>query len=431
MDANRKTAYLTLMDIELKKSYSNIALNHHIICGKPNSPSFVRELVYGVLENKLLLDYMLGHFVASGITKVKPSDLTVLRMGVYQLGYMDSVPEYAAVNESVLLAKKYCRGREGFINGVLRAYIRERNSIKLPEQSEDPIHYLSLTYSCEAWIVELWLDQYGFEMTEAILRSSQGNPGLTVRINTLKTTKEKLMEQLHDEEFEADPGKVCDRALCIVKGSGVLENKLYTKGLFSVQDESSMKAVEILDPQPGDFVIDLCAAPGGKTLAISERMNNQGKVIATDIYIRKLDIINKEAERLGVSIIETLAWDATKIHADWIGKADKVLADVPCSGLGVIRKKPEIKHKKRSNEMDLLPIKQMDILAAASNYVKTGGILQYSTCTINKQENQKVVKEFLRKNKAFSILEERQFMPHIEGTDGFYVCKMVKSDSLI
>lgn len=431
MDANRKTAYLTLLDIESKKSYSNIALNHHILCGKPNSPAFVRELVYGVLENKLLLDYVLSHFVASGLSKVKASDLTILRMGIYQLGYMDSVPEYAAVNESVLLAKKYAKGRDGFINGVLRAYLRERNQIKLPSKTEDPIHYLSLAYSCEKWIVELWADQYGLETTEAMLRSSQGNPGLTVRINTLKTTKENVIKKLQEESFEIEHGKVCDRALHIVKGSRILENKLYEEGLFSVQDESSMKAIEILDPKPGEVVIDLCAAPGGKTLAISERMDNVGQVLATDIYVRKLNIINKEAERLGVTIVETLAWDATKIKEDWIDKADKVLADVPCSGLGVIRKKPEIKHKQRVSEMDVLPAKQLEILTVASNYVKTGGVLQYSTCTINKDENQHIIKEFLINNKAFSILEERQFMPHIEGTDGFYVCKMVKNDSLI
>jgi 16S rRNA (cytosine967-C5)-methyltransferase len=431
MDANRKTAYFTLMDVESKKSYSNIALNHHIICGKPSSPSFVRELVYGVLENKLLLDYMISHFVATGTAKVKLSDLTVLRMGIYQLGYMDSVPEYAAVNESVLLAKKFCRGREGFINGVLRSYIRERLTIKLPDRSVDEINYLSIKYSCEPWIVELWMEQYGVDTTEALLKESQGNPGLVIRTNTLKIEKDELVQRLRKADFEVENGKVCDKALKVTKGNGLLDNNLYTRGLFSVQDESSMKAVEILDPKPGDFVIDVCAAPGGKTLAISERMGDRGRVVATDIYKRKLSIVDKEAERLGITIIDTWTWDATKIDSDLLEKADKVLADVPCSGLGVMRRKPEIKHKKKSSEMNLLPSKQFEILTNASKYVKPGGILQYTTCTINKQENQKIIKEFLKKNKIFSILEERQFMPHIDGTDGFYVCKMMKSDSLI
>lgn len=431
MDANRKTAYYTLMDVELKKSYSNIALNHQIICGKPSSPSFVRELVYGVLENKIFIDYIIARFVDTGIAKVKTSDLVVLRMGIYQLGYMDSVPEYAAVNESVLLAKKFCRGREGFINGVLRSYIRDKYSVKLPDRSVDEIKYLSIKYSCTEWIVDMWIDQYGAETTEEILKNSQGNPGLSIRVNTLKTGKEDLARRLTQKKFEVEDSNICDSALRVKKGKGILEDKLYKNGLFSVQDESSMKTIEILDPKPGEMIVDVCAAPGGKTLATAERMSNRGQVIATDIYLRKLAIVNKEAERLGVSIVKTWTWDATKVDSDLLEKADRVIVDAPCSGLGVIRRKPEIKYKHKLSEFDSLPRKQLEILTVASKYVKRGGVLQYSTCTINKQENQRVIKEFLRKNKSFSIVKERQFMPHIDKTDGFYVCKMVKNDSLI
>lgn len=431
MDANRKTAYYTLMDVESKKSYSNIALNHQIICGKPSSPSFVRELVYGVLENKMFLDYIIEHFVASGIEKIKLNDLIVLRMGIYQLGYMNSVPEYAAVNESVLLAKKFCRGREGFINGVLRSYIRDKYSVKLPDRSVDEIKYLAIKYSCAEWIVELWMEQYDAETAEELLKNSHGNPGLCIRVNTLKTGKEDLARRLTDKNFEVKESQISDSALLIIKGNGILEDQLYKNGLFSVQDESSMKTVEILNPQPGETIVDVCAAPGGKTLAAAERMSNRGHIIARDIYLRKLNIINKEAERLGISIINTCPWDATKVDSELLEKADRVIVDAPCSGLGVIRRKPEIKYKKKLNEFDSLPIKQLEILTVASKYVKRGGVLQYSTCTINKQENQRVVKEFLRKHKNFSIVEERQFMPHIDFTDGFYVCKMIRSDNLI
>ncbi|MFV0516250.1 MAG: 16S rRNA (cytosine(967)-C(5))-methyltransferase RsmB [Aminipila sp.] len=431
MDANRKTAYYALMDVESKKSYSNIALNHQIICGKPSSPSFVRELVYGVLENKMLLDYIIDHFVQSGVAKVKLSDLIILRMGIYQLGYMDSVPEYAAVNESVILAKKFARGRESFINGVLRSYIRNKFSVKLPDRTEDEIKYLSIKYSCEPWIVEMWIKQYGNETTEALLKSSQGNPGLSIRVNTLKTGKEDLVRRLTERDYEVKDSEISSCGLKVIKGTGLIEDGLYKAGLFSIQDESSMKTIEILDPQPGETIIDVCAAPGGKTLAAAEKMSNRGNIIARDIYLRKLGIINKEAERLGISIVTTSSWDATKMDSELLEKADRVIADVPCSGLGIIRKKPEIKYKKRVNEFEALPRKQLEILTVASKYVKRGGVLQYSTCTINKHENEKVIKEFLRKNKSFSIQEERQFMPHIDETDGFYVCKMVKSDSLI
>ncbi|QAT43191.1 16S rRNA (cytosine(967)-C(5))-methyltransferase RsmB [Aminipila luticellarii] len=431
MDANRKTAYYALMDVETKSSYSNLALNHQIILGKPSSPSFVRGLVYGVLENKILLDHIIEHFITSDIDKLKTSDLVILRMGIYQLGYMNSVPEYAAVNESVVLAKKFCKGREGFINGVLRSYIRNRHAVPMPDRSEDQIKYLSIKYSCLEWIVEMWIDQYGVETTEQILKYSQGNPGLCIRVNTLKTGKEDLMRRLTEKGFEVKESQICDSALLVTKGNRLLEDSLYKSGLFSVQDESSMKTVEMMDPKPGEMVVDVCAAPGGKTLAAAERMSNRGQIIATDIYLRKLTLINKEADRLGVSIVKTWPWDATKVDSELLEKADRVLADVPCSGLGVIRRKPEIKYKKRLNEFDSLPIKQLEILKVASKYVKRGGILQYSTCTINKQENEEVIKEFLKKNKSFSIVEERQFMPHIDRTDGFYVCKMVRSDSLI
>ena len=431
MDANRKTAYYALMDVESKKAYSNIALNHQIICGRPSSPSFVRELVYGVLEHKMLLDYIINHFVKTGTAKMKINDLIVLRMGIYQLGYMDSVPEYAAVNESVALAKKFCRGREGFINGVLRSYIRDKFSVKLPDRAEDEIEFLSIKYSCARWIVELWVDQYGAEEAEEILKASIGNPGLCIRVNTLKTGKADLANRLRDKGFEVEDSKVAHHALRVTKGSNLVNDKLHKLGLFSIQDESSIKTVEILNPQPGDVVIDVCAAPGGKTLAAAEMMSNRGNIVSTDIYLRKLSIVNKEAERLGVSIVRTWPWDATKIDSDLLEKADKVIADVPCSGLGVVRRKPEIKYKKNMNEFDSLPRKQFEILTVASKYVKKGGVLQYSTCTINKNENENIVREFLRKNKEFSIVEEKQFLPHVDGTDGFYVCKMVRSEDLL
>jgi len=358
------------------------------------------------------------------------SDLVVLRMGIYQLGYMNSVPEYAAVNESVLLAKKFCRGREGFINGVLRSYIREKSSVNLPDRNLDEVKHLSIKYSCAEWIVELWMEQYDAETTEELLKNSQGNPGLSIRVNTLKTGKEDLTRRLTEKNFEVKESHICDSALRVTKG-GILESQLYKNGLFSVQDESSMKTVEILDPQPGEMIVDVCAAPGGKTLASAERMSNRGRIIARDIYLRKLNIINKEAERLGISIVNTSTWDATKVDSELLEKADRVIVDAPCSGLGVIRRKPEIKDKKKVNGFDSLPAKQLEILTVSSRYVKKGGVLQYSTCTINKQENQRVIKEFLRKNKDFSIVQERQFMPHIDMTDGFYVCKMVRSKNLI
>ncbi|MBP6492514.1 MAG: 16S rRNA (cytosine(967)-C(5))-methyltransferase RsmB [Clostridia bacterium] len=430
MEQNRRTAYFTLMDVEAKQAYSHLALNHHILSGKPDSPAFVRQLVYGVLENKMYLDYILEHFVKTPIDKMRSSDLTVLRLGIYQLKFLDGVPEYAAVNESVDLAKRFCRGREGFINGVLRSFLRAGKEVEMPDRSKDEIKYLSLKYSYEPWIIELWLEQYAVDFVEELLEAGNKTPALVIRINQLKTTRDDLKRRIIAKGFQAEDGMLCKEALH-VEGRGLLGGKLYLSGMFSVQDESSMLAVNMLDPKPDELIMDVCAAPGGKTLAIAEKMGNRGQVIAWDIYKRKLAIVDKEAVRLGITNVTTKTWDATRVESSMIDKADRVLVDAPCSGLGVVRRKPEIKFKKKAADIEELPKKQLAILSASSKYVKPGGILVYSTCTISPYENQNVVKEFLKKNPVFTKEEELQLLPNINDTDGFFICKMKKDDCLI
>ncbi len=430
MDINRKTAYLALLDVESKKAYSNLAVNHQVIINKPNAQGFVRELVYGVLENKLTLDYYLDQLVKDGVKSLKASELTVLRMGIYQLGYMASVPEYAAVNESVILAKRYCRSKSGLVNGVLRGYLKKKLQLRLPDRNEDEIRYLSVKYSYAPWIIELWLEHYDVDFVEALLEAGNVTPPMTVRFNWLKVMKKDLIKNLEARDYQVEEGELCQNALH-VKGGNLLDTEFYKMGMFTPQDESSMLVSEKLDPKQGDVVMDVCAAPGGKTTAIAERMNNTGKIIASDVYRRKLDLIDREAERLGIRNIETRSWDATRVDSSMVQKADRVLVDAPCSGLGVVRRKPEIKYKSLSSDMELLPKKQLAILSASSSYVKMGGTLVYSTCTINPKENEKVVEAFLRKNSSFSKVDETLLLPHINGTDGFYICVMKKAESLI
>jgi len=428
MDSNRKAAYYTLMDVESKKSYSNIVLGHHIIRHRPDSTAFVTELVYGVLENKMLLDHIIDQIVPTGSAKLKISDRVVLRMGIYQIGFLDSVPEYAAVNESVNMAKRFCRGREGFINASLRTYIRERYKIKLPDRSEDEINYLSVKYSYEPWIIKLWCGQYSIEFVEELLAAGNATPSLVIRANWLKTVREDLIKRLESKGCIVEKGKLYEDALHVKNGGILIGSRMFKNGLFSIQDEGAMFAAAMLDPKHGDLVMDVCAAPGGKTMAIAERMNNHGRIIASDIYIRKLGLINKEARRLGVTIVETRTWDATKVDPVMVERADRVLVDVPCSGLGVIRRKPEIKYKKRTAEIDALPSMQLQMLLASSQYVKPGGILVYCTCTINPEENQNVIEEFLKKKHQFTKEEAIQLMPNVNGTDGFFVCRMRKTE---
>lgn len=430
MDVNRKTSYLTLLDVELKKAYSNLALNHQIIINKPNAQGFVRELVYGVLENKMTLDYYIDQIVKDGVESLKQQELTIMRMGIYQLAYMDSVPEYAAVNESVILAKRYCRSKAGLVNGVLREYLNKKIQLRLPDRSDDEVRYLSVKYSYAPWIVELWLDHYDIEFVEELLKAGNETPPMTIRLNWLRVMKKDLIKKLEEKGYEVEPGSVCQNALH-VRGNKLLDTELYKLGMFTPQDESSMLVAEKLDPKHGETVMDVCAAPGGKTTAIAERMNNTGRIIASDIYRRKLDLVDKEAKRLGITNIETRSWDATRVDSAMIGKADRVLVDAPCSGLGVIRRKPEIKYKEHTEEMELLPKKQLAILSASAQYVKHGGTLLYSTCTINPEENERVTETFIRKNPFFKIEEKKLLLPHVDGADGFYICVMKKDSSLV
>lgn len=423
MDINRKTAFDVLMDVEKNEAYSNLSLNNYIEKNRPDSPAFVRELVYGVLKNKFLLDRFLQQLIPSGLKKVKKQDLMLLRMGVYQISYMDSVPEYAAVSRTVDMAKKLARGREGFINGVLRGYIRNRQQLVLPDRKEKLEEYLSVMYSVEPWIVRLWTEAYGEEKAEELLKASNETPELCIRVNLMKTHRDSLKEILEAQDFQVKKTEVSCRGL-LVRGSGLLETKEYEEGFFSVQDEASILASDMLGAEPADKVADVCAAPGGKTFATAELMAGDGVIYAMDKYEHKLKLMEAQAKRAGIDNIRLLLHDSTAPRQELKGQMDKVLADVPCSGLGVMRRKPEIKYKGRQ-DLDELIERQERILKAAAEYVRAGGILVYSTCTINPLENENQIEKFLRGNKEFKALEQKQLLP-TGGTDGFFICKMRK-----
>ena len=418
MDSSRKTAFDVLVDMEKEKSYSNLTLNRFIAENKPENSAFTRELVYGVLENKILLDYYLDNLIPSGIKKVKKKEACILRLGLYQIIFMESVPPYAAVNESVNMAKKICRGREGFINGVLRGYMKK--TIRLPEERKD---FLSVKYSFPPWIIDLWREEYGDSMCETLLEASNRRPQLSIRVNLLKTDRASLADVLKEKGFEVSEGKFSERILH-VRGTGLLSLSEYEMGLFSIQDEASALAADMLGAAPGDRVIDVCAAPGGKTCAIGEMMANEGRIEACDIYEHKLPLIRQQADRLGIEIVTAETMDSAEGSESLYETADKLLADVPCSGLGVIRRKPEIKYKEIQDFTDL-EILQGRILEKSSQYLKIGGTLVYSTCTIRDRENGGQIRRFLEKHREFELIEERQLLP-TEDIDGFYICKMLK-----
>lgn len=426
MDDERRIAFNVLMDVEEKKAYSHLALNYHVARAKPETRAIARRLSYGVLENKIYLDYLIDHYLEEGKKDIGLVERNILRLGIYQIRSMDTIPDYAAVSETVNLAKRYKKGMEGFINAILRNYLRSGDEIQLPNRDEDEALYLSVKYSYSKWMVEMWIRDYGVAFTEELLAAGNKTPDLNVRPNLLKVSRKEMKRRLEQRDYTVEEARLSKLALRIkelASGEVLTQTDSYKEGLISIQDESSMLAVEVLDPRAEDFVVDVCAAPGGKTLYMAELMANKGRILARDLYRKKLDRVDQEKERLGVKIVETETWDAQSVDTTLLKKADRVLADVPCSGLGTVRRKPEIKYKEEE-EFKTLPEVQKSILSYASKYVKTGGTLVYSTCTINKEENQEVIKEFLLFNDDFIKLEEIQLMPNINDTDGFYICKM-------
>lgn len=438
----RKIAARVLDDIESNGAYINIALekaldNEEL---KPYEKGFVSELVHGIVERKITIDYIISSFSSIKINKIAPKVLTAIRIGLYQIMFMDKVPVSAAVNESVKLAKKFGGQRAGgFVNGLLRNIERSKDNIAYPENI---LERLSVCYSYPIEIIRLFVNEFGEEFTEEMLRANNSKRPLTLRCNLLKTSPEKLIESLRGEGVEArvyknDKFPSLDYAVEVNKIKNMKALDSFQKGEFYVQDIAAMLVAETLSPKAGDTVIDVCAAPGGKTTHIAEKMQNIGKVIAFDIYKHKLDLINDNARRLGISICDTFLQDAAQLNEDYINYADCVLVDAPCSGFGIIGKKPDIKYQRKPDDVKELAVISLSILKNASKYVKSGGVLVYSTCTVLSEENEKNIERFLEENGDEFTLERIECIsadnegfvtlyPHIDGVDGFFICKLRK-----
>ena len=439
----RRLAFDTLYRVLYDEAYSAIALNS---CIKENSLSpldsgFMSALVYGVLERKLTLEYIIRQYSSVRIKKIEKKTLIVLYLGFYQLIYMDKVPDSAAVNECVKLAKALKLYKSAsFINAVLRSFIRADKSYDLPDES-DTAKYLSVKYSCPEAIVSMWLAKYGAELCERILAAAMGRPPLTVRVNTLKTTVEELTERLTSQGIGVESAPFLSGALNL-SGTGSLE-KLpeFREGLFYVEDAASQLCAEVLGAEPGEIVCDVCAAPGGKSFCSAIRMQNSGEVFSYDIHRHKLTLIDEGAHRLGIDIIKTGLRDAADNTAG-LPVCDRILCDVPCSGLGILRRKPEIRYKLDTN-LDLLPELQYSILCTSAEKVPNGCIIVYSTCTLNDPENIGTVSRFLSEHPDFvpepvdlpdgieRTVDEPPhcltILPGTCGADGFFIARMRKA----
>lgn len=420
----------TLLLIDRDGEYSHIALKQVLDKYQyldKKERAFITRVVNGTLERMIELDHIIHSFSKVKVNKMKPVIRMILRSGVYQIKYMDAVPDSAVCNESVkLTGKRGFTGLKGFVNGVLRNVSRNLAKVEYPSREKDPEGYLSIRYSLPAWLAAQWILEYGLEKAEEIGEGFFAERPLCVRCNTSRISREELAERLRREGVEVTPDEEVPCALWLQGYDHVAGLPEFREGLFYVQDLSSMRAVLWADPKEGDQVLDVCAAPGGKAIHVAEMLRGTGMVEARDLTDYKVGLLEENIRRAGLANIRAVKWDATLPDQENEEKMDIVLADLPCSGLGVLGKKPDLRYKMTPEKEEELVRLQQKILSVAQAYVKPGGTLVYSTCTIHRAENEENTRWFLENHPKFRLRKERQLLPGADRGDGFYIAVMEK-----
>lgn len=437
---NSRSLAIKILDRVInEKAYSNIALSNELNnCElEEKDKALTTELVYGTLRRLKTLDMIISSFVRD-IKEMDKKTLNILRVGIYQMRFLDKVPSYAACNESVELAKEVSEKDSKLVNGILRNYVKKEDNLDIKFRNK--IDELSFEFSFEPWLIRMFIKQYGEQKTRKMLYEMNEVPKVTVRVNNLKTDYDEVFEEMENNGYTLEEGYVCPEAIIIDGGKNIENNQTFIDGKITVQDESAMLVAPLLNVEENMTVFDLCSAPGGKTTHIAELMNNTGVVKAFDIHENKLNLVKENCERLGITNVEVAEMDATKIDVKLINSADRILADVPCSGLGIIRKKPEIKWTKKRNDLKEIVEIQRQIMENAYQYLKSGGEMIYSTCTLNKEENEENVSWFINKHKDLKIekifigkgdnfiydeLNTLTILPN-KYMDGFYIAKIIK-----
>ncbi|MDQ0230584.1 16S rRNA (cytosine(967)-C(5))-methyltransferase RsmB [Metabacillus malikii] len=439
----RNVAVETLLQIEKNQAYSNLLLNSMIKKYKVNEKDIglLTELVYGTLQRRETVDYYLNQFLNNN-KKIEIWVKILLRISVYQMVYLDRVPDRAILFEAVEIAK--ARGHKGiasFVNGILRSFQREG----IPDLNliKDDIERLSIKTSHPRWLIEKWIKQYGYQETEKMCEANLTPPSQTARVNIMKNSVEELYQQLTNDGVLVEYGDLSVDAIKGLKGNLAL-TEAFQKGLLTIQDESSMLVARAVNPQLNERILDACAAPGGKSTHLAERMKGTGTVHSLDLHEHKVKLINQQAKRLNLLNIEATAIDSRKADELFEKESfDRILVDAPCSGFGVIRRKPDIKYTKTIQDVTNLAQLQLEILESVASLLKSGGMLVYSTCTIDREENNDVIKKFLQDHPEFErnlavkdYLPEKiqpyihdgevQILPHYFGTDGFYIASLRK-----
>lgn len=433
----REASFKILEDIWYKDGYSNLVIKDHINKYKLEEDStFIRSLVYGVLENQIYIDYIISKMSNIKMGKIHKHVLTALRLGIYQILFMD-LPDRAAVNESVELIKKYGnKGSVGFVNGILRNISRKKDEV-VEIDEKDRAKRLSIKYSHPEWMVFYFIDEFGIEFTKSLLEKNNQVAEFYIRVNRLKTNKNELKKKLEDKGYLIEEIEGYEEGLKVLIPTRMTSLREFKNGEFTIQDKSSMTVAKVLNPKPGSKVLDVAAAPGGKTTHIGELMENTGEIYARDIHRHRSELIEKNAKRLAVDIIHTQILDGTILDESMIDNIDYCLLDVPCTGLGTIRRNPEIKYNRSITDLKNMAKLQLEILNTSKNYIKKGGYILYSTCTIGSIENDKVIEKFLEENENFELVDLREegfdteekvikMYPNTDESDGFYIAKMVR-----
>jgi 16S rRNA (cytosine967-C5)-methyltransferase len=435
----RNLALDVLVDIEKKRAYSHLSLHHTIETNKlsPQDVALLTELVYGTIQRRDTLDYYLQPFIKG---KIEHWVRMLLRMSLYQMIYLDRIPDRAVLFEAVEIAKR--RGHRGIaslVNGVLRSI--QRQGVRSFDEVKDDLERLAVATSHPLWLVRRWVEQFGWDETKRMCETNNLPPEQTARVNTTRATVEEVIARLKQEDIDAVPSSVVPEGIKMTNGNAAKTN-VFHEGLITIQDESSMLVAYALSPNETDVVLDCCAAPGGKTTHIAERMNGRGRVVALDIHDHKVNLIEQQAKRLHLSNIEAKQLDSRQAYTQFHDETfDRILVDAPCSGLGVIRRKPEIKYAKNETDVAQLADIQLDILRAVAPLLKRGGTLVYSTCTVDREENEQVIAKFLHEHPQYErdeTLASRlpssvapyvhdgmlQLLPHYVCSDGFFIATL-------
>ncbi|MCH4890261.1 16S rRNA (cytosine(967)-C(5))-methyltransferase RsmB [Acidaminobacter sp. JC074] len=430
MKVNSRKVVLEILNEMDEDKFSNLLIGEMQLRDDIDTrdKGFISKIVYGVIEQKMYLDYVIRKFTSIRLKKIDPSILNILRMSAYQIMFLDKVPNPAVVDEAVKLTKKVNRRHSGFVNGVLRSLIRGYEKVDLPS---DSIEKLSIKYSHPEWLVKRWVSLYGESFTEDLLSSNNETPNLVIRTNTLLINREDLMTKLELDGLEAVKSDIVEEGIILktLGSESIDQMTLFKEGYFTVQDESSMMVGHVLDPKEKSHVLDLCSAPGGKATHIAQLMKNTGQVYACDISKKKLDLVKENVKRLKLNNVRMIENDGRVLNESFVDKFDYVLLDAPCSGLGIIRRKPDIKYQKSEETISELNKIQREMLENAARYLKEGGVLVYSTCTIEPSENGLMMDDFLKSHPEFERVQindtdDLQMYPNVDETDGFYMCKL-------